>query len=898
MRSLFAALVASGLGVSAAMAQNYYPPANNPIDGNASLLYLEDLLDGVVGNGTLSPKTLIVPPAPGKTLVDDKELQAVLLAGVSDAVDGTPIAGGVTLTSLVSEVSKYNPKKTGKWMEAATEAILAGSSSIATDLEAATTAATAANPGNAKNVVKSAIKLIATEGAAADVFASDIVEQAVINAASYADKIIGAAMAAAKKMDTGDVAAEMREITKEAVQEAIGAGAFYLLDEIMASAAKGAQGLTSTENLIDAALLDAGNVPNTKEATALVVLGVARGLGASANAVAQANIRRPGFLAYVTKAGEGFEASLGSGDKDAAGAAIDAYIDANPAARKDFIAAIVAGGTAAFQGAAEDIVQQGLNNDFQHSGASTTEEIVEAVIRANQKAAAKIADAAVGSGNVAELNHLGLIARGATKAADISLIGAIVNKEIKATAGTAIQVKEIVDFAIQGAVASGKNGAITDITLKATKASKLGSDVVTQGVLSSPVGETYRAVVGAMAADKKNGAAIQAAALTARADDSNDAINAAAGVVLDIQANSKDFYNATLDALLAGSNDSQIETNAIVTGASFANPKGVAAIAAAAIAKTGFSAAAITDAATQASRKSAKSVQLATAAAIHVKTSGVADLFEYVAHTVFQNPKYAADVVTGAVVVAPGQAHFAGHAAAFIAPGSAKKIVPALFAYSQLDNHLTTGQIVDAPSAAAAIMAGVTNGVLEAKIDPTDATRKKEGATLKAAVSAAVKASIALQGVAVLTQTTTGTSPKTDNGPAGVITGYISQAIPGTAGQNDIPGGATGVVFQVIKAAVKAAKDHALSIAQAAATAIVEISDSEATFTGTQLVQAVFQAGAKVNGSLLTLAQIQAAVTFGKNQAAANVPGAGAAGVLNYSHHSGTGSPVTSIFDL
>ena len=195
-------------------------------------------------------------------------------------------------------------------------------------------------------------------------------------------------------------------------------------------------------------------------------------------------------------------------------------------------------------------------------------------------------------------------------------------------------------------------------------------------------------------------------------------------------------------------------------------------------------------------------------------------------------------------------------------------------------------------------MAGVTNGVLEAKIDPTDATRKKEGATLKAAVSAAVKASIALQGVAVLTQTTTGTSPKTDNGPAGVITGYISQAIPGTAGQNDIPGGATGVVFQVIKAAVKAAKDHALSIAQAAATAIVEISDSEATFTGTQLVQAVFQAGAKVNGSLLTLAQIQAAVTFGKNQAAANVPGAGAAGVLNYSHHSGTGSPVTSIFDL
>ena len=898
MRTLFAALVASGLGVSAALAQNYYPPSNNPIDGNASLLYLEDLLDGTLGNGTLSTKTLIVPPPAGKTVVTVKELQAVLQAGVSDAVDGTPIAGGVTLSSLVSEVSKYSPKKTGNWMTAATEAILADSSSILADLEAATTAASTANPQNAKNVVKSGIKLIATEGSTTDVFASDITEQGVINAAAYADKIVTSAMAAVKKMDSAEVALEMREITKEAVQEAIGGGALYLLDEIMAAAAKGAKGLTSVSNLIDAALLDAGNVPNTKEATALVMLGVARGLGDSSGAVAEANIQRAGFSAYVTKAGEGFETSLGSGDKDAAGAAIDAYIDASPATRKDFIAALVSGATAAFKAASEDLVQVGLNNDLQHSGANTTEEIVEAVVGGNQKAVAKIAEAAVTAGNVGELNHLGLIARGAARGADVSLLGALVNKEIKATAGTAIQVKEIVDFAIQGAVATGKSGGITDITLKATKASKLGTDVVTQGVLSSPVGETYRAVVGSMVGDKKNAAAIKAAGLAARGDDSNDAINAGGGVVESIQLNVKNFYNATLDALLAPSNNTQIETEAIVTGASFANSKGVAAIASAAIVNTAFSTLAITDAATQGNRKSAKSIKLATEAAIHVKTLGTADLFEYVAHTVFQNPKLAADVVIGAVVAAPGKAHFTGHAAAFVAPGSAKKIIPALFAYAQLDNHLTSGQIEDAPSAAAAIMAGVTSGVLEGKLDPTDLTRKKEGAALKAAVSAAVKAAILLEGVAVLTQTTSGTSNRTANGPAGVITGYISMVTPATPLQNDIPGGATGIVGSVITAAVKAAKEHALSIAQAAATAIVEISDSEATFTGAQLAQAVFNAKAKVNGVPLTLAQIQAAVTFGKNQAAVNVPGAGAAGVLNYSHHSGTGAPVTSIFDL
>ena len=900
MRTLFAALVASGLSVSAAVAQNYYPPANNPIDGNASLLYLEDLLDGTVGNGNTSALTLIMPQPVGKTLIKDKDLQVVLQAACSDALDGTPIAGGVTLSSLVGEVSKYRPKKTGNWMTAATEAILADSTSIALDLEAATSAASEANPKNAKNVVKSAIKLISTENSTSDIFASDIVEQAVIDAAIYADKIVGAAMAAAKKMDAADVALEMRAITMEAVQEAIGAGALYLLDEIMASAAKGAKGLTSIENLVDAALLDAGNVPNTQEATALVVLGIARGLGttATAAAVAEANVQRAGFSAYVTKAGEGFDTARNAGDASLAGSALDAYIDANPAARKDFIAALVAGGTAAYQRAAEDIVQQGLNNDFQHSGANTTEDIVQAVTASNQKAVAKIAEAAVIAGNIAELNHLGLIARGAAKAADISLIGALVSKEIKATDGASVKVKEIVDFAIQGSVATAKSGAIADITLKATKASKLGADVVSQGVLSSPIGETYRAVVGAMVGDKKNAATIQQAGLNARLDDSNDAINAAGGVVLGIQANVKAFYNATLDALVAGSNNTQLETEAIVTGASFANPKGVAAIAAAAIANTSFSTSAIADAATQANRKSAKSVELATAAAIHVKTLGTGDLFEYVAHTVFQNPKFVSDIVTGAVVVAPGKAHFAGHAAAFVAPGSAKKIVPVLFAYAQLDNHLTPGQIVDAPSAAAAIMAGVTNGVLEGKLDPTDATRKKEGAALKAAVSAAVKAAIALQGTAVVTQTTSGTTSKTDNGPAGVITGYISMVTSGAPGQNDIVGGATGIVGAVITAAVKAAKDHALSIAQAAATAIVEISDSEATFTGAQLAQAVLNAKAKVNGVLLTLAQIQAAVTFGKNQAAANVPGAGAAGVLNYSHHSGTGAPVTSIFDL
>lgn len=856
------------------------------------------------------PPTLIVPPPAGKVLAKDKEIEAALAAALNDELTSNLFSG--SFDELIREISEYKPAKTGNYMTVATTAILAAGGDpvtvVAARLELAAKETTIPNPKGAATVVKNAIKVIATPGNVNDGSFSDITEFAVANAAIFADKIVAGAIGSATKMDPAEVADEMREITKEAVQEAIANGADYLLDEILAAAAKAAKGLTSVANLVNAALIDAGNVANTPEQTALVVLGIGRGLNSAAvtDAVAAANVTRPAHANYVTKAGEGFFEARAAGSPAAAPSALEAYIDAvpgtagDPASRRENLAALVAGATAAWQSSAPTFVQVGLDNDAQYNSGDTTEEIVRAVVLANQASAAKIATAAVGHGDATnETQLLGQIAKGAVEGAQIGVAGAVVGATIKAT-GTITQanVEEIVTFAVNGAEI-GKIGAITDIARDAAKASKLAGVVVTAAVQAAPVGETYRAVIGAIVADKKNAIATRNAGLAASLVDDDEAISKGADVAMNILNDSKNFYNRTLTALIDAGNDTQIETEAIVTGASYANPKGAAAIASAAIAIESFSTVAIIDAAKNANRKAATNIDLATQAAIHVKGNNGSDLFEYIEKLVFQNPKFAPDIATGAVVVLPQYAHITGHAAAFRSASAAGKVVPVLFAYAQLDDFLQNN-LDDPSAAAAAIMAGVTCGVLEAKIDPVLPSsdpnfKKKEKAAISAAVSAAVKAALVLDGPAGGFATSDGTASGTTqflkNGPAGVTTGFVSQLT--APGENTLSGGATGVAGAAITAAVKAAKTHALAIAQAAATAAATVSGAAAGYNVAAIVQAVVNAG-----SAFTQPQIQNAANYGKQQAILGNPGAGAAGVVNYAHHTCVGDPVTSIFDL
>jgi hypothetical protein len=891
----FAIALLTGLGAGSLLAQGpYYPPSNWPIDSNANLQAIE----GHLASGA----TLFVPAPAGKHVATDAEISAALSAALIAQLAAP--AGGISIDGLVNEISKYRPTKTGNWATAAVGAIIHNDTgNVLGDLELVTTAAVTPNPKNAATVVKSSIKLIAVPGSssALDLTSDDIVAEAVAAAPIYTNKIVAAAMGAAKKLNALDLANVEQDIVSEAVQESVAAGAAYLLDQTLTAAEKSrAPGISSKDIAAAAFKFRADHDTNPGGATGvaldnltigLVAGGAMRGAGAAevSNIVTGVDGATGGtHTNYITNVGAGFNAAAVSSDATVSAPAVLASINAS---NKDYIPAIL-------QGAVEWLNRNdtgllggptgALKKNETLSGASSVQDIVEAVVLGVQKDVKKIAVSAVSAVDAAITLHD--ITQGAARGADVSLIGATAGAVIKAAGVSTPHVQEIVDGSIAGAVDTSKNSAIGDIALQATKASKLGSVVVVQAVTSSPVGDTYRAVAGAVAGDKKNATAIALAGKGARIDDDDTANGLAADTVVAIQLSPKTAFNTVLSQLSNITNSQLIDTQAIVTGAGLANPKGAQATAAAAISLTSFDADTIIAEAQQTNRKLAFNIGLAGAAAVHVKADPN-DLFDYISHASFQNAKFSADIATGATVAAPQYTHVIAHAAAFGAPANAGKLVPVLFAYSQLDNHLAHN-INNPVAAAAAITAGVTCGILETK-------STKELNYVKAAVSAAVKSAAALEGngdegAGNFHQSDGGAgtfTSTTQKGAAGVITGYVSESV--NVGQTDIPGGATGLVGTVIAAAVKADKKDALAIAQAAATAAATISGAPGAYIGAALATAILNGGAAV-----TLAQIQNAIAFGRDEAVAGRLGAGALGVSSYLHYNCTGSPVTSIFNL
>ena len=152
-------------------------------------------------------------------------------------------------------------------------------------------------------------------------------------------------------------------------------------------------------------------------------------------------------------------------------------------------------------------------------------------------------------------------------------------------------------------------------------------------------------------------------------------------------------------------------------------------------------------------------------------------------------------------------------------------------------------------------------------------------------MGAAVKAARALTGPAVLTSNGEGKHAKsrTKNGPAAIVTGVMSQLV--TPGDTKFRSGF------VLRAAVGKAPTHALSIAQAAAQAAFSISGTN--YNRNSIVLPVADGGGGFSA-----AQIRNAATFGRSQALALVPGAGAAGVRNYQHRSGATDPIASLEGL
>ncbi|MEQ1859856.1 MAG: hypothetical protein ABMA13_07970 [Chthoniobacteraceae bacterium] len=196
---------------------------------------------------------------------------------------------------------------------------------------------------------------------------------------------------------------------------------------------------------------------------------------------------------------------------------------------------------------------------------------------------------------------------------------------------------------------------------------------------------------------------------------------------------------------------------------------------------------------------------------------------------------------------------------------------------------------------------------------------------------------LAMDGITVIG----GFTYSNQTGPGGVITGFVSQAISTSDTRlAPLPGGtdhAVGIVGAVITAAVTVIKadvakfDYSkiFSIAQAAAQAAKSVASGFNSSGQSDISTAVLNAFAslrilaefkpdgftpnpfwvnrvyqnsptntKLNPYYQLDQKIANAVSFGVLAAIDNIPGAGAAGVINYNLRSLSGTPVTDIFEL
>jgi hypothetical protein len=485
-------------------------------------------------------------------------------------------------------------------------------------------------------------------------------------------------------------------------------------------------------------------------------------------------------------------------------------------------------------------------------------------------------------------------------------------------------------------------------------------------------------MVAALAGDSgTNFATIKSAgdaALTATSGD-QVAADGAATLIQNIRGNASTTYTKTLAAFNTASTTSTNAVLADLYAAVLVNNSEADAGLAVAIKQSSVPDATLLGVADDAQRVFNNSNALSPALSMvdavvsHIKSEAVAgsieDLFDYVGHQIVLNSALTPDIAKAAVVIDPNNAHFIAHSVAFNSPNTVAGLVNSMFAYAQITNTTplgvpslasptgaftpgktfpgpTKGTIIDQPAAAAAITAGLTAGIFEANLD-----HGLPGANTQAAlvntITAAVAASIGQNGVnlkgptaghvfnnpgdtalgfqqMIISGAGTVVSTQQTVGAAGAITGYVAQVT--NANDTSI----NNITKAVLQSAVTgSARPYAMQIAQAAGQALRWVGGVTVVDTiggaGTPAFDIATAIVAGTGGaSWGTLAQIEAAVAFGIDQANQGTIGAGALGLnakgLNpgtgtltikalgnnpsdfYQVHSLTGTPVTDIFNL
>ena len=315
------------------------------------------------------------------------------------------------------------------------------------------------------------------------------------------------------------------------------------------------------------------------------------------------------------------------------------------------------------------------------------------------------------------------------------------------------------------------------------------------------------------------------------------------------------------------------QTRAVVHGALIAAPKQRLAILAAALAADATfdleTARALDPADAEALALAAK-ISAAEVADATDRGNTLAMLFDTVESAVLAHPTEVLALTAAASIAAPRYAHHTLHAAAFRYPAIALRTVETVFDAAPI------GSPGNQTARAAALGAALINGLREARTGTLAANQ------MRLAVGAAVKSARGLTGPAVATSDGAVAHARltTSNGPAAVITGVASQLV--------VPEDTFFRGAFLLTTAVPKAPGHALAMTQAAAQTSVSIAGGK---VNTNSIVAATAAAAPP----FTAAQIRNAAMFGKLKGRLSVPGAGADGVRNYQHRSGTTDPVASL---
>ena len=936
--------------VSAYAAPNYLTPIDSPIDvttitsahvgGSVSSqlnkfnTYLEaikdqleenDVLGNAVANDTLrTPNLTDGVGGPFLAATDLNFIEAVKQAVVASPTDTDGIITAAVL---------YKPAKI--------QSILTAVAAAQPDKAAiAVAAAAAANPGKAGSAATGAILgLISLNTVPNNELAAEAAAAAVIEGTrTLIEGVAKAAVASTKKANGAGAGQQL--ITAKAVAhsmldtfltQAASSNAELYIHDIARGAILGAKGFTDvTQAEMAAELIAVISLPEhtllkTEKNVVNLSMGAVQGaavVGGFAEAVKTAIVTAltPGALADAVTIGARFNIAIRNGGVDK----VAAFDNELTSADYSNIYAAISGAVQGSEGKVADYVTKAFSVANRPAGLLFTtdmqKDIVAAAVTGNMASVSKIVTAAIAAGATASDAVKAAIPAATDGLSGMAVLAAIKNNLV---ALSTVAAQGVLDDAITAAVTAGYNRALPEMALNAVKARKdIDNELVATAIAAVPNGweEAVAAFIVAnnpkdvipSALNTNKTSAIAAAGLKGGADVGGVKL----AVELAIRAKSSsdtqfDDAVASLTGVLpavgivpATTVSGAGRTRAVLFGIGAANTKLAVPLMAATLRANGPDSS-LLDYAISLNQKGAAATTLAYQTAQDV-IAHPDNIFDVVDHQILTNPEEGAEILSAAVAARPEYAHYSARAAAFRAPALVGKIATAAIQYA----HMRTNP-ADDTAAVAAISAATVLGLIDAKQISTKTT-----ALMTAAITGLVKGTMSfsntyaaggkddkngLQGNAVGFPEATGAGPLVTDvkpasgttavrskGSAGVITGAIAQLQ--AAGDTTL----SALSITAITAAGKVAKAHALAIAQAAGAA----------------AQAVAAAGGEVFAGFTAIATalastgvsgLENAARVGAAQFTAGTYGAGYAGISKtgpYSHHSGSGDPVTNLLNF